>query len=480
MTQKNMQSQSTNQARSAAGPQLHDAVTIAALATAPAPAGIAVVRVSGPRAKDALQSVFRAKRNPVRKPRELIFGDVVDFHTNAVIDRALVAFMPGPHSYTGEDTVEFQFHGSPLLVQKVLRSLFACGVVAAEPGEFTKRAFLNGKIDLLQAEAIADLIGASSDEALVLAGEQLKGRMSKLVDEIAEPLRDLLAETEAALDFSDDGVGSQAIERTTTALESSRTQIRNLLKTYDFGNRVRDGLRVVLFGLPNVGKSSLMNLFVGSRRALVSAQPGTTRDVIEESVNYSGYRLVFCDVAGVRETSDEVETEGVALARERTKWAHVVLLVVDAAQPGEWMTLLSELTASGANVWLIVNKIDARPSAVGEFDAARGHVAQTFFLSALTGSGFEQLRDTLVAEISRMRGGVVEGGSTAVTNERQRACLVAADEHLSAALSNTEGLGEEIIAHHIRLALAALEELVGKTYTDDLLGRIFSQFCIGK
>jgi len=471
-------------------------VTIAALATAPAPAGIAVVRVSGPRAKDALRSVFRAAKDPVQNPRLLVFGDVVDFHTNSVIDRALVVFMPGPHSYTGEDTVEFQFHGSQLLVQKVLRSLFASGVVAAEPGEFTKRAFLNGKIDLLQAEAIADLINAASDEALIIAGQQLKGRMSKLVDGIAEPLRNLLAETEAALDFSDDGVSSKAVEKTCFALSQAHQQVSALLKTYDFGHRVRDGMRVLLFGMPNVGKSSLLNLFVGNRRALVSAQPGTTRDVIEESVTYQGYKLVLCDVAGIRATNDDVESQGVALARERIAWAHIILLVVDAVEPGDWRELLSELLKQSAKVWLVVNKIDAAPGAFAEFDLASNaasnfKLSQVFFISALNSSGFEPLRDALIAEIAVLRGGRSDGGedSSAVTNERQRMCLVRAEEQLSDGIiaaggesANQENsvLGEEIIAHHIRLTLAALEELVGKTYTDDLLGRIFSQFCIGK
>lgn len=461
---------------------ISEGVTIAALATAPAPAGVAIVRVSGDRAKDALRSVFRANKDPIQNPRLLVFGDVIDFNSKSVIDRALVAYMPGPHSYTGEDTVEFQFHGSPLLVQKVLRSLFTFGVVAAEPGEFTKRAFLNGKLDLIQAEAIADLINASSDEALVLAGEQLKGRVSRLIDRIAEPLRDLLAETEASLDFSDDGVDPK--ERGKTKLELSRAhqQIGDLLKTYDFGHRVRDGLRVLLYGRPNAGKSSLLNLLVGNRRAIVSHHPGTTRDIIEDSISIDGYRLVFSDVAGVRDTADEVERQGVELARGRVAAAHVVLLIVDATNPSDYQGLLTELNAQQANVWLIVNKIDINPSAFAEFGEAHPHVARMFFVSALTGAGFEPIRDGLIEEISRLRGGVSEGGegSSAVTNERQRICLVRAEEHLSDAIKIAGSLGDEIIAHHIRLALVALEELVGKTYTDDLLGRIFSQFCIGK
>ncbi len=457
-------------------------MTIAALATAPAPAGVAIVRVSGDRAKDALRSVFRANKDPIQHPRLLVFGDVVDFHSKSIIDRALVVYMPGPHSYTGEDTVEFQFHGSPLLVQKVLRSLFSFGVVAAEPGEFTKRAFLNGKLDLLQAEAIADLINASSDEALVLAGEQLKGRMSRLIDQIAEPLRDLLAETEASLDFSDDGVDPKGVEKTRFELSRAHQQISDLLKTYDFGHRVRDGLRVLLYGRPNAGKSSLLNLFVGNRRAIVSHHPGTTRDLIEESVSISGYRLVFSDVAGVRESDDDVERQGVELARARVAVSHVVLLIVDATDPSDYRELLAELNEQKANVWLIVNKIDACPSAFADFGEAQPQVSRMFFVSALTGAGFEPVRDALIAEISRLRGGVSEGGesSSAVTNERQRICLVRAEEHISDALKKAGTIGDEIIAHHIRLALVALEELVGKTYTDDLLGRIFSKFCIGK
>ena len=458
-------------------------VTIAALATAPAPAGIAVVRVSGERAKDALRAVFRGSKDPIQNPRSLVFGGVVDFHTSAVIDRALVAFMPSPNSYTGEDTVEFQFHGSPLLVQKVLRSLFAFGVVAAEPGEFTKRAFLNGKLDLIQAEAIADLINATSDEALVIAGEQLKGRLSKLIDQIAEPLRELLARTEASIDFAEDGVTSQEVERTTFELSAAHQQIVELLKSYDFGHRVRDGLRVLIYGRPNAGKSSLLNLFVGTRRALVNSRPGTTRDVIEESINIRGYRLILSDVAGVRDSDDEVEAEGVALAREKVGWAHVVLLVVDALEPGDWKGLLTELIEGGKNVWLIVNKIDSDPGAFAKFGELPVGIERVFFVSALTGAGFDPVRDSLVEEISRLRSGIAIGGGeggSVVTNERQRICLVQAEEHISDALKGVAREGEEITAHHVRLALTALEELVGRTYTEDLLGRIFSQFCIGK
>ncbi|WKZ57622.1 MAG: 50S ribosome-binding GTPase [Bdellovibrionota bacterium] len=244
--------------------------TIGALATAPAPAGLAVIRVSGPRTKVALRSLFQSKKNPVDDPRRLILGDLLDFETGQIIDKALAVYMPGPNSYTGEDVGEFQFHGSPRLVERILRSLFAFGISPAEPGEFTKRAFLNGKLDLVQAEAIAALISATSDTALRIAGEQLKGRFSDSIQLIGEPLRDVLAEIEATLDFPEEPIDTKKSDTLRLALEGSRDRLIELIGSYSYGHVVREGFRVLLCGPPNSGKSSILNLILGRPRALVS------------------------------------------------------------------------------------------------------------------------------------------------------------------------------------------------------------------
>jgi tRNA modification GTPase len=311
--------------------------TIAALATAPLPAGVAVIRVSGPRTRLALHALFRGKKDPVKAPRTMVFGDVVDFKSGATIDKGLAVFMPSPASFTGEDVAEFQFHGSPVLVQQILRSLYAYGILPASAGEFTKRAFLNGKLDLAQAEAIADVINAKGEEELRFAGEQLKGRLSQAVSGIGEPLRDALAELEASIDFPEEDIEPDRVEDIAARAEVARAKVSHLLSTYSFGALVKEGVRVLLCGAPNAGKSSLLNLILGKKRAIVSPISGTTRDLIEEEASLAGQKFVFCDSAGIRDTADEIEKIGVELAKERIPWADLVLLVVDASDTtGEW------------------------------------------------------------------------------------------------------------------------------------------------
>ncbi len=455
--------------------------TIAALATAPAPAGIAVVRVSGPEVKTALRVLFRSKKSPVDHHREMIFGDLIDHKTSSVIDHALAVYMPGPHSFTGEDVAEFQFHGSPLLVQKVLRSLFAFGVVPAEPGEFTKRAFLNGKLDLVQAEAIAELINATSEQALRVAGEHLKGRFSDSIELLGEPLRDSLAEIEATIDFPDEDIEPKKLTKIRESIVRAHEQINALLHTYSFGQVLREGYRVLLCGRPNAGKSSILNLLLGRPRAIVSEVSGTTRDLIEESALLGGYKFVFCDSAGLTETENTVEKIGVQLAKERIPWADLILFIVDATDTGtEWNTILEYLRQHAKKIWMVTNKIDLNPEAFSTFFCDSTICAQNFYISAKTKDGSEALIAALIEEIKRGIGGN-EDGSNIVTNERQRSCLNRAHEALTQCQKIIdEKLPLEIISADLRRALSALEEIIGKTHTEDILGRIFSKFCIGK
>lgn len=455
--------------------------TIAALATAPAPAGIAVIRVSGPLARKAISVVFKANRDPVSDPRRLIYGQLLDYKTGAIIDKALATYMPGPFSFTGEDIVEFQFHGSLLLVQRVLRSLFAFGISPAEPGEFTQRAFLNGKLDLIQAEAIADLINASSEQALRIAGEQLDGRLSLAISNIGEPLRDALAELEASIDFPEEEIQPESTAHIKAVLESTRIQIEALIDSYSFGQVMKEGFRVLLCGLPNVGKSSLLNALVGQERAIVTDISGTTRDVIEVEATYSGFRFIFCDSAGITETSDRVEQIGVEKARERMNWADLILLVVDATDDSKaYEALLKEITNTGKKIWMVINKIDANPHAYGAIICDSHICSQNIDPSATTRQGFSTLIDALKDEVTS-RAQDSAAGSLVVTNERQRNCLERALNGLNQALVTIRGKNsEEILSEDIRNTLKELEEIVGKTYTEDILGRIFSKFCIGK
>jgi tRNA modification GTPase len=456
--------------------------TIAALATAPVPAGVAVIRVSGPRTRLALKALFRGKKDPLRSPRTLVYGDILDFKTGSTLDKGLAVFMPSPWSFTGEDVAEFQFHGSPVLVQQVLRSLYAYGILPAAGGEFTKRAFMNGKLDLAQAEAIADVINAKGEEELRFAGEQLKGRLSQAVSAIGEPLRDVLAELEASIDFPEEDIEPEKVDDIAARAEVARAKVSQLLSTYSFGALVKEGVRVLLCGQPNAGKSSLLNLILGKKRAIVSPISGTTRDLIEEEASLAGQKFVFCDSAGIRDTTDEIEKIGVELAKERIPWADLVLLVVDATDEQlSWQSTADLLRESGKRVWLVVNKIDLNPKAMMQVFCDSKTCSQNFYISAKTGAGIGALIEALVEDVAKSmpeRGDVGE----VVTNERHRDCLLRAEQSLQqfsdAVASKTPAL--PILVADIREALNALDEIVGKTYTEDILGRIFSKFCIGK
>ena len=455
--------------------------TIAALATPPYPAGLAVVRVSGPESRTALHALFRAKKSPAEFPREMVFGELLDHSSGEVIDHALAVYMPGPHSFTGENVAEFQFHGSPLLVEKLLRSLFAFGCTPAEPGEFTKRAFLNGKMDLVQAEAIADLISATTEQSLKVAGEHLKGKFSHAVDGIGEPLRDTLAELEASIDYPDEDIAPQSLTLLRGTIEKAKKEISSLLHTYSYGQLLREGFRVLLCGRPNVGKSSLLNLVLGRPRAIVSPISGTTRDLIEESAVLGGFRFVFCDSAGLNDTDDAVEKMGIELAKERIPWADLVLYIVDASDPtDEWKKVLEYLRGKAKKIWMVTNKVDLNPNAFGSFFCDSQTCAQNFYLSAKTRDGFTALSEALVEEVKNFGTGKTEANHI-VTNERQRSCLLVAEDALTRAVASLDQkLPTEIISADLRKALTSLNELIGKTYSEDILGRIFSKFCIGK
>lgn len=459
----------------------HQTDTIGALATAPIPAGLAVIRVSGSRSRAVIRALFSSKKSPVDHPRELIYGELLDATSGEMIDVALAVYMPGPHSYTGEDVVEFQFHGSPLLIERILRSLFAFGVIPAEPGEFTKRAFLNGKLDLVQAEAVSDLIHATSEASLKLASEALKGKLSTALNDIGTPLREALAEIEASIDFPEEEINPESQLSISKSLSIVRSRINDLVRTYQYGHVVREGFRVLLYGKTNVGKSSLLNALLGKKRAIVTDIAGTTRDTIEEQYSYEGFQFVFCDVAGIRNSKDEVEKIGVALAEDKVNWADVVLFVVDATvSESEWRPLLEDLQKRAKEIWMVVNKVDLNPSAIGTIVCESTICSRNFYISAKTRNGCEALMEALV-ELVKARMPVQSDGSIVVTNERHRTALIRADESIQKAEQAFEQkLPLEIISGELRIALGSINEIIGKTYTEDILGMIFSKFCIGK
>ena len=460
---------------------MNETSTIAALATAPAPAGVAIVRVSGPAALQALRAHFSTLSDPSLHPHRLLLGRVIDHGTGQAMDRALAVFMPAPRSFTGEDVAEFHLHGSPILARQLLRSLYCSGIAPAEPGEFTKRAFLNGKLDLVQAEAVCDLIEATGAKALSLAGQQLQGDLSRAAAGIGEPLREILAEIEASLDFPEEEMPHPAPHDLHARLSQTAERLCGLLATYRYGHSVREGFRVLLWGRPNTGKSSLLNRLLGRERAIVTEISGTTRDLIEESLEIDGFRFVFCDTAGFTEDPGRVEQIAVDLAKQRVPWADLVLCLVDAAdQSGAWREVLAPLAGGAQKVWLVTNKIDLNPKAAGRIHDCPAASRQDFYISAKSGEGLDALRNALAGEVLNSRADQGEAGVT-VTNERHRNCLARALDAVRRALGTLQQrMPPEITALELRSTLAAMDELIGATSNEDILGRIFSRFCIGK
>ncbi|NMC63444.1 MAG: tRNA uridine-5-carboxymethylaminomethyl(34) synthesis GTPase MnmE, partial [SAR324 cluster bacterium] len=404
-----------------------DRDTIVALATAAVPAGLGVIRVSGDKAKMALNTIFKAKTSPLDDPRRLILGKVVDPINNSTIDKAFAVYMPSPSTYTGEDIVEFQFHGSPLVAQKIIGSLLSLGFRVAEAGEFTKRAFLNAKIDLVQAEAIGDLIHAGSERALEIAEEQLEGRFSKAIEEIGEPLRQELAELEASIDFPEEEIETQQQQNLFIVVDSAISSIDKLLSSYRYGQVLKDGFKVLLCGSPNVGKSTLFNKFLGRSRAIVTDISGTTRDLLEEHVLIDGQAFVFCDSAGIRQSEDAIEQIGISLALDRFSWADLILFVVDSTESCE--SAKEFIEDKEHKFWLILNKIDLAKDRYNLSELSKLSLP-SFRVSALTGQGIDELSNALVAELKNTLGFQSET-SLIVANERQKDCLLRAREALT-------------------------------------------------
>ncbi len=436
--------------------------TIAAISTPFGEGAIAVLRMSGSRAVDIAGAVFHGKTAVAEmRSRRQYFGTVCDGEQK--LDDVLLTVFRAPHSYTGEDIVEVAGHGGVLVSRRVLEVLLQAGARSAEPGEFTQRAYLNGKMDLTQAEAVMDLISAQTDLALRAAGEQLDGRLGDRIRKLREAVIELLAHVEAYIDFPDEDIDPDTGEALLRKLDLARTEMDALLATADRGKVLREGVRTVIYGAPNVGKSSLLNLLLGQERAIVSARPGTTRDVIEEVINLRGIPLRLIDTAGVRESDDEVERAGIERTRRQVERADLILHVVDAS-------IASVTPENGA--LLVLNKID-----LGEHPS--WHPAAGVRISCLNSEGIEALADAIVSRVS--------GGASAhrdwslAINARHADCLRRARGFAEAARGALmSGMSPEFVAEELRGALDAVGDIVGKADNDEILGKIFSTFCIGK
>lgn len=447
--------------------------TIAAIATPAGAGGVGIVRVSGPNVRHIAQALT-GKIPAVRKARFCEFRD----RDGAILDRGLVLYFAAPKSFTGEDVLELHAHGSPVVLNLLLRRVCEAGARAARPGEFSERAFLNGKLDLVQAEAVADLIAAGSEGAARAAMRSLEGEFSASVRALFETLTNLRAWLEAALDFPEEDFANSELDflsapQLAEGLQRLRTQLADLLTAARHGVMLRDGLHVVIVGRPNAGKSSLLNALARSERAIVTDVPGTTRDVLRETVNLDGIAVTLADTAGLRESGDVVEAEGMRRARAELDRADVGLLVVDATQADVDTGLLDPCAAQTTRI-IVHNKIDASGADVRREIGKNAEIH--IWLSARTGAGLDLLR----AELKRLagHGDGAHGAFSARTRHVQALETVA--NHLHAAHAHLQQRVGELAAEELRQAQQALGEVTGQFSSDDLLGRIFSSFCIGK
>ncbi|MCF8028965.1 MAG: tRNA uridine-5-carboxymethylaminomethyl(34) synthesis GTPase MnmE [Desulfobacteraceae bacterium] len=470
-----------------------DRSTIAAIATPEGTGGIGIIKISGPDALNLANAVFR--RSPGSGESDgsgsgdtgfrswrMYFGHICVPETGRILDEVVLAVMRAPHSYTREDVVEIQAHAGPRVLHNILDLLVSRGIRLAGPGEFTRRAFVNGRIDLTQAEAVADLINATSDAAVDMAVSQVSGELKAYLDSVRQALLSVLSSLEAGIDFpdavdeADIGPGAQARILQDAAL----VPLRELIQSYEAGHFLRDGLQAVIVGGPNVGKSSLMNCLVNRNRSIVTEIPGTTRDCIEVSFINQGVPLTLADTAGLRENPEPVERLGIEKTREYLATADIVLFVVDAGSPvrsGD-RRLFDELAQTGKRVILVVNKSDlAQPDR--RFDLPAGWAeSPCVYVSALYGNGIDQLRQR-IADCSLCS--VDPQNRRFIPNWRQKALL---DQALQAVSDGVDRLCDrisfELASIDLREALSCLDEITGHYVAPDVLDRIFNQHCVGK
>ena len=454
--------------------------TIAAIATAPGEGGIGIIRISGEKSLQVAQSIFKSKSGKTIKDynaRTLIYGTVVD--NEKVIDEVLVAYMKGPNSYTAEDVIEINCHGGFISVKKILELILSKGVRLAEAGEFTKRAFLNGRIDLSQAEAIIDVIKSKTDMAHEVAQSQLEGSLAKKIKDLRMNVTEVLAHLEVSIDFAEEDVEEITYQTLEEKALELRNEIKKLYDTAESGKILRDGLKTVIVGKPNVGKSSLLNSILGENRAIVTDIAGTTRDVIEEFVNIKGIPLKIVDTAGIRETEDVVEKIGVEKSRESFSTADLVIMVLDASRKlsEEDMEILESL--KNKKTIVLLNKMDLEPQIELEKIEEFVNSEDIIKISALKHQGIEELQDKIEAMV--YHGSVKNSSNLMITNSRHKDALFKAYESINDAISAIEQrMPYDFIEVDFKNIWDYLGYINGDTVREDLLDTIFANFCIGK
>lgn len=448
--------------------------TIVALATAPGISAIAVIRLSGPESIAITDRVFRGKRLAEQATHTIHFGSLRDHEKT--IDEVLVSIFRAPNSFTREDSIEISCHGSPLIAKEIIRVLLREGARLAEPGEFTKRAFLHGRFDLAQAEAVADLINAETDNARQAALNQMRGGFSRQINELREELIHFASLIELELDFGEEDVEFAKRDDLTALIVKIQSYLKNLMDSFDQGNVIKNGVPTVIAGKPNAGKSTLLNILLNEDRAIVSDIPGTTRDVIEDEIILGGINFRFIDTAGLRETEDIIEAMGVARTREHMKKASLIIYLFDLSNTtyDDIVREEEQLRSLGVPYIKVGNKIDrANSDLVSKLERD-----DFVFISAANRTNIDVLKEKILA-LFQVRG--IRTGDVIVTNARHYHNLSQTYDALQRVL---EGMDNEItgdfLAMDIRQALHYLGEITGTITTEDLLGNIFGKFCIGK
>ncbi len=452
----------------------HD--TIAAIATPPGTGGVGIIRISGPAAGKIARQIFLPKQtNCSWKSHHLYYGDIISADEKTILDEVLIALMRGPHSFTGEDVLEINCHGSPIIVQDILSELVQLGCRLARPGEFSQRAFLNGRIDLSQAEALATLIAARSEKARAISLTHLKGALGAEIESLRLTLIEVLALTEASIDFMED-VADQSSSETLPQLDILSTRLKLLLDSYRKAKFYTEGLNVVITGKPNVGKSSLLNTLTGRKRAIVTDIPGTTRDFITDQINIRGIPVNLVDTAGIRQPQDIIEKEGIDLVWKNLASADLIIILLDGSKPLTEDDTKIFTAVSNKNHLVVINKTDL-PS-VWEISELPPN-CRTLKISAKFGTGVNELKDALVDGTGADK--EEDTGAVMITNMRHKVALEKALDNIKRAKENTVcGMSPELTAFDLREALDNLDEITGKKINDEILDKIFSSFCIGK
>lgn len=454
--------------------------TIAAVATAYGEGGIGIIRISGEEALPILQEIFEFHGDTdTFTSRRMTYGKIVDKEKNQIIDEVLAVYMKGPKTYTAEDVVEINCHGSMVSLRKTLALVLRKGARLAEPGEFTKRAFLNGRLDLSQAEAVIDMIRAKTDKSFDVAVSQLEGRLSLKVEEIRQKLLDLLVDITVNIDYPDEDIEEMTYEKLEESIVETQDMIEKLLATSSTGKMIREGIKIAIVGKPNVGKSSLMNGLLKETRAIVTDIPGTTRDTIEEVLSIRNIPVYLVDTAGIRETSDKVEKMGIEKSKEAFNQADFILFLLDGSRPLEEEDLQIMEFLKERKSLVLINKRDLGEAISIEEISAKLPASQVIEASLLKGQGITEIEDAV--EDLVYGGEIVQKESMMVNNVRHIELLQQAVKSLTDALHMSERREAlDFIEVDVKNAYERLGEIIGETVSDDIINEVFARFCLGK